>query len=142
MGSVAGLLLTLCAAGPVAAQQANASVDRATITFAVSQLHEKEYGSGWGGDIELSGGRTWSPLRIGWVAEGGLNEFDGFGEFTLMGGVRFGPRFGGSCSARIGSIIAHSSSGASQIGGSGSRTFFGLPIAAPPALRAACLMPV
>ena len=98
MGSVAALLLTLCAAGPVAAQQANPSADtnRATITFAVSQLHEKEYGSGWGGDIELSGARAWSPLRIGWVAEGGLNEFDGFGEFTVMGGVRFGPRFGGA----------------------------------------------
>ncbi|HEX2033479.1 MAG TPA: hypothetical protein VHS99_04775 [Chloroflexota bacterium] len=31
--------------------------------------------------------------------------------------IRLGPRFGGSCSARIGSISAHNSSGASQIGG-------------------------
>jgi hypothetical protein len=98
MGSVAALLLTLCAARPAAAQQANPGADtnRATITLAGSLLHEGEYGSGWGGDVEVSGARTWSPLRMGWVAEGGLNAFDGFSEFTLMGGVRFGPRFGGA----------------------------------------------
>jgi hypothetical protein len=56
--------------------------------------------------------------------------------------IGLGPRFGGSCSARIGTIIARSSSGASQIGGSGSRSFFGLPIGAPPTRGAARLIPV
>jgi len=95
MGSVAALLLTLCAARPAAAQQANAGADgnRATIMLGVSMLHET-YGSGWGGDVEVTGAPTWSPLRIGWVAETGFNAFDGFGEFTVMGGVRFGPRQG------------------------------------------------
>src|SRR5215208_790852 len=50
---------------------------------------------------------------------------------AARGLIRFGPRFGGSCSARIGSITAHNSSEASQIGGSGSRSFFGLPIMPP-----------
>ena len=92
IGSVAALLLSLCAARPVAAQQANpgAAINRTTITFAGSQLHE-EYGSGWGGEIEVSGARTVTPLRIGWVAHTGLNAFDGFNEFSVMGGVRFGP---------------------------------------------------
>jgi len=93
--SIAALLLTLCAARPAAAQQANSGADtnRTTITFAVSLLDET-YGSGWGGDIEVSGARTWSPLRMSWVAEGGLNVFDGFSELTAMGGVRIGPRQG------------------------------------------------
>jgi hypothetical protein len=95
MGSVAALLLTLCAARPAAAQQLNfgADTNRATIMFGVSLLHET-YGSGWGGEMEVSGSRTWSPLRMGWVVEGGVNVFDGFSEWTAMGGVRFGPRQG------------------------------------------------
>ena len=95
IGSVAALLLTLCAARPAAAQaDPGAGTNRATITLAASLLHET-YGSGWGGDIEVSGARTWSRLLMGWVAEGGLNVFDGFSEVTAMGGVRFGPRHGG-----------------------------------------------
>jgi hypothetical protein len=61
---------------------------------------------------------------------------------AARGSIRFGPRFGGSCSARIGSTTFHSSSGVRQIGGNGARIFFGLPIAAPPTQGAACLMPV
>ena len=87
---------------------------------------------------ELSSGYSlgrrfhWQPLRIRKITASRAARWS----------IRAGPRFGGSCSARIGSIIAHSSSGASQIGGSGSRTFFGLPIATPPAQAGACLMPV
>jgi hypothetical protein len=56
--------------------------------------------------------------------------------------IRFGPRFSGSSSARIGSTSTHNSSGVRQIGGNGARTFFGLPITAPPTQGDAHLMPV
>ena len=87
---------------------------------------------------ELSSGYSfgsrfhWHPLRILKITASSARRWS----------IRFGPRFGGSFSARIGSIIAHSSSGASQIGGSGSRSFFGLPIAPPPAEGAAHVVPV
>jgi len=87
---------------------------------------------------ELSSGYSfgsrfhWQPLRIRKMTASSAARWS----------IRFGPCFGGSCSARIGSIIAHNSSGASQIVGSGSRSFFGLPIAVPPTQGAARLMPV
>ena len=56
--------------------------------------------------------------------------------------ISFGPRLGGSCSAGIGSIIAHNSSGGSQIAGRGSRSFRGLPIDAPPTQGSGDLIPV
>lgn len=49
---------------------------------------------------------------------------------TARWSVRAGPfRAGGSCFARIGSINVHCSSDIRQIEGSGSRTFFGRPMA-------------
>jgi hypothetical protein len=56
--------------------------------------------------------------------------------------IRFGPRFGGSCSDRIGSTTSYSSSRVRQIGGSGARAFFGLSIMRPPIQDDARLMPV
>jgi hypothetical protein len=55
--------------------------------------------------------------------------------------IRYGPRFGGSSSTKIGSTSVHSSSGVRQIGGSGARSFFGLPIVHPPTQDDARLMP-
>ena len=87
---------------------------------------------------ELSSGYSlgsrfhWQPLRIRKMTASSAARWS----------IRFGPRFGGSCSARIGAIIAHSSSGASQIVGSGSRSFFGLPMDVPPTQGSADLMPV
>jgi hypothetical protein len=71
----------------------------------------------------------------GWSALTMLLEF-GFGHYVV------GTHFGGSCSARIGSIIAHSSSDASQIGGKGALPFFGRPIATPPAQAIGRRVPV
>src|SRR6266536_983644 len=56
--------------------------------------------------------------------------------------IRFGPRFGGSCSSRIGSIIAHISSAASHSADRGPRSFVGLPMRTPPIQGSADLMPV
>lgn len=76
-------------AAPVGAQSQTFRVSepsrRPGISFGVTQLHER-YGDGRGVELDLLLGTV---KHLGIVVDGSLNNFDGFSELTLMGGVRW-----------------------------------------------------
>ena len=58
---------------------------RPGFSFGVTQLHER-YGDGRGPEIDLL---LATVKHVGVVVDGSFNNFDGFSEGTLMGGVRW-----------------------------------------------------